>query len=328
MQEDLFVRSDVYVIKIRTNSKFLKEYITNKIDDFSRLTINTEIISSDYDADMTFIYNDIENYNIKYNKKEKEMILDCPWNRIDKSTVIPMMFRIMVEILRQNNNEIKLHSSAIEKNNKVALILAPSEGGKTTTALSLCQNYNCIMRANDASVVKQTKTKSTFLRGDTSFRFRLNGLKAYSENYYKEKTNNKNKSDLPWYDKLKVSPEELNIVFKKESTNIKYIIFVKLDALMDGFTVKKYNSNYDERSDFWLKYKMQILSNIGGTIKGNDLIPLGNDGTILPLVVPDFDNKLLAKKRIKFINNLFEQCEVYQLRGQLDGIADYINNLL
>ena len=101
---------------------------------------------------------------------------------------------------------------------------------------------------------------------------------------------------------------------------------MKLDSHVNGCTIKKYGLNEDERRDFWLKYKMQILTNIGGTIKGNDLIPIGNDGTILPIIIPDFDNSIYAKKRIKFINDLFDKCEVYQIRGKLDNVVEFINN--
>ncbi len=328
MKEYLFVKSDIYNIRIITNCILLKDYLIKYIDDFNRLTINTEIINKTEDYDMTFIYSDENNYKIKYNKNNNEMILSCPFNKIDKSTVIPMMFRIMVEILRQKNNEIKLHSSAVEKDNNVVLLLAPSEGGKTTTALSLCQNYNCIMRSNDASVIKFINNKPIFLRGDKSFRFRLNSLETYSKSFYDDTTKNHNKKSLPWYDKLKMSTDDLNILRKEGSTQVKYIFFVKLDSLVKGCNVKKYDLNEEERRDFWLKYKLQILSNIGGTIKGNDLIPVGNDGNILPLVIPNFDNSKNIKKRINFINKLFDKCEVYQIRGELESVTEFINNLL
>ncbi len=328
MKENLFVRSDIYNIRITTNCSKLKDYIEKYIDDFSRLTINTEIISDPKNYDMTFRYIDENNYKIKYDKKNNEMILFCPFDKIDKSTVIPMMFRIIVELLRQKNKEIKLHASAIEKNNKVAILLAPSEGGKTTTALSLCQNYDCIMRANDASVVKFINNSPIFLRGDKSFRFRLNSLEAYSKSFYDDTTKNHNKKDMPWYDRIKMNANDLNISVKDESTKVKYIFFVKLDPLMKGCNVKKYDLNEEERRDFWLKYKLQIFSNIGGSIKGNDLIPVCNDGTILPLIIPNFDNSTYIKRRINFINKLFDKCEVYQIRGELESITDFINNLL
>ena len=328
MGQNLFFRSDIYIIRVITDCDSLKDYIIKNIDDFNRLTINSELIGKQDYYDMTFIYKDQNTYKINYNKTKKEMELLCPWDKINESSIIPMMFRIMVEILRQKNDEIKLHASAIEKNNKVAILLAPSEGGKTTTALSLCQNNGFIMRANDASVVKFINNKPVFLRGDSSFRFRMNSLKAYSKEFYEEKSKQSNKSDLPWYDRLKMSPEDLNIEFKKESTEVKYIIFVKLDTLVKGCTVKKYSDDFKERRDFWLKYKLLILSNIGGSIKGNDLIPIGNDGTIIPLNIPNFDNSYLSKKRINFINKLFDKCEIYQIRGELDSVTDFINNLL
>ena len=58
MKENLFVRSDIYNIRITTNCSKLKDYIEKYIDDFSRLTINTEIISDPKNYDMTFRYID------------------------------------------------------------------------------------------------------------------------------------------------------------------------------------------------------------------------------------------------------------------------------
>ena len=125
-----------------------------------------------------------------------------------------------------------------------------------------------------------------------------------------------------------MSVDDLNIAGKDEIAEVKYIFFVKLDSLVKGCNVKKYNLNEEERRNFWIKYKLQILSNIGGTIKGNDLIPVGNDGGILPLVIPSLDNSTFVKKRIKFINKLFDKCEVYQIRGELESVTNFINNVL
>lgn len=73
---------------------------------------------------------------------------------------------------------------------------------------------------------------------------------------------------------------------------------------------------------------MQIFQNISGTIRGTDLIPIGNDGKIIPLNLPSLDNEELAIKRIEFINNLFEECDVYQLRGQLEDMTMIINDIM
>ena len=73
---------------------------------------------------------------------------------------------------------------------------------------------------------------------------------------------------------------------------------------------------------------MQIIQNIGGTIRGSDLIPIGNNGTILPIEIPSIDTNELCIKRIEFVNQLFEECEVYQLRGQLEDITEFINKTI
>jgi len=103
---------------------------------------------------------------------------------------------------------------------------------------------------------------------------------------------------------------------------------VKLDPLVSGCKVTKYHSDKPEYNHIWFKPKMMILQNIAGTLRGVDLIPIGNDGSVLPLVIPTLDNEVLCQYRITFVNELFAKCEVYQLRGQLDAMIEAIDEVL
>ena len=54
----------------------------------------------------------------------------------------------------------------------------------------------------------------------------------------------------------------------------------------------------------------------------------GNDGRVLPLVMPSLDKDELCHHRIAFVNELFEKCEVYQLRGQLNAITEAVDKVM
>ena len=322
--KEIFIKADSFHIKIVTNCDFVNEYIIQNLNEFDRLTINFKLEEECNEIDAILQYNDVKKYNFNY--IDNKYIFECPWNEIDNSTIFPMIFRYIVEIMRQHNDEIKVHASSIKKDKYSALFFAPSEGGKTTTAMAMCQKYQCALKSNDATVVKFLDKKLYLLRGDNIFKVRANGLKKYSKEIYEKSI--LAPSDTPWLDKARIKPEDIGVKIDKNSSEVKYIFFIKLDTLINGCIVKKYNKGNIKQQDDWFKPKMQIYQNISGTIKGSDLIPIGNDGRILPLYLPSMDNEKLALNRIEFINNLFDKCEVYQLRGQLDKMTKIINEII
>ena len=323
-EKELFIKADKFYIKIVTECDFIESYIIKNLNEFDRLTINFRLEKECDNIDAILQYNDKETYDFSYS--DNKYIFECPWNEINNSTIFPMIFRFIVELMRQNDNEIKVHASSITKEKYSALFFAPSEGGKTTTAMAMCQKYGCVLKSNDATVVKFWDKKPYLLRGDNVFKVRGNGLKEYSKEIYEK--NMSVSSDSPWLDKARIKPEEIGVKTDNSSSEIKYIFFIKLDTLINGCTMKKYNKSSIKEKDDWFKPKMQIYQNISGTIKGSDLIPIGNDGNILPLNLPSMDNEKLALNRVEFINNLFSKCEVYQLRGQLDEMTRIINEII
>lgn len=324
-KEELYIKADIFCVKLVTESRFIKQYIINNISEFERLTINFELLEKINDeCDIILQYNNKEIYNFIYS--EKECVFECPWEKIDNSTIFPMIFRFLVEVMRQNINEIKVHASAIMKGKYSSLFFAPSEGGKTTTAMAMCQKYKSLLKANDASIVKFINEKPFFMRGDNVFKVRANSLKKYSNEIFAKEMNTN--TETPWLDKTKIKPENIGVKINNEISEIKYIFFIKLDTMVDGCTVKKYDKTNLLGSVDWFKPKMQLYQNICGTIKGSDLIPIGNNGEILPINLPSLDNENLSVTRINFINDLFNKCEVYQLRGQLEEMTQIINNII
>ena len=323
----IFVKADCFIVSFQSDCEQAISYIMDNLHEFSRLTITFCVLESPAAPHAVFSYYDEETTELSYIPEKTEYVLTCPWKKIGESTILPMVFRLIVELLRQDKKEIKLHASAVERNGKVALFVAPSEGGKTTTALAMCQRRGCLLRANDAAVLRCINNLPYFLRGDTTFGFRHNGLAAYSEELYENITNSKDTA-LPWYEKTRLSAHELGVMPGVDLLPVKAVFFVKLDPLVSGCKVTKYQCDKPEYNHIWFKPKMMILQNIAGTLRGVDLIPIGNDGSVLPLVIPTLDNEVLCQYRITFVNELFAKCEVYQLRGQLDAMIEAIDEVL
>lgn len=321
MRKELYIKADNYNIKFSTDCENSINYILEHLDEFKKVTINFSIVK-EQNYDFLINYMDKAKTNHVLNSSN-EMIVEFPWNLNDKKSILPIVFRQVVELLRQENDEIKLHASAIEKAGKVALFIAPSEGGKTTTAMAMCQKFNYSFLANDASVVKFKGNIPFMLRGDQEFKVRLNSLKAYSKKYYEDELTKFNDNKELWYNKSKIKPTDIGVNLSTGVNVITHIFFIKLDTLVDGCIINHYNSN--KNVDKWFKPKMQIFQNINGTIRGGDLIPYGNDGIILDIVISSLDTDELYKRRVKFINDLFNSCEIYQLRGQLDDITIFVN---
>ena len=323
-EKELYIKADIFHIKLITESDLIRQYILDNISEFERLTINFELEEKSDKVDTILQYKNKEKYNFIYT--ESGYVFECPWQEINNSTIFPMIFRLLVEVMRQSINEIKVHASAITKGKYSSLFFAPSEGGKTTTAMAMCQKYQCLLKANDAAVVKFINEKPVLLRGDNIFKVRANSLKKYSQEIFEKNMNTD--TDTPWLDKAKIKPEDIGVKTNNETSEIKYVFFIKLDTMIDGCTVKKYDKCNIMETDDWFKPKMQIYQNISGTIKGSDLIPVGNNGKILPIYLPSLDNNILSAERISFVNNLFDRCEVYQLRGQLDEMTNIIKKII
>lgn len=323
MKKELFIKADNYCIKYTTNCEDSIEYIKNHIDELKKVTINFSIIDVPDDKNNIFILNYIDgtNNNIKL-IDENEIYVECPWDLHNEKSILTIIFRDIVEMLRQNNNEIKLHASAIEQDGNVALFMAPSEGGKTTTAMAMCQKYGCSFFANDASVVKIIDGIPYMLRGDQIFKVRLNGLRAYSKDIYENEAKKFTDRSEPWYNKSQITAEDIGIKLTEGIYPIKYIFFVKLDSLVEGCTINKYEKNKNEET--WFKPKMQLFQNINGTIRGSDLIPIGNNGKLLEIIIPSLDTNKLYLNRVNFVNEMFNKCDIYQLRGQLEDITNFV----
>lgn len=319
----LYVVADIFKVRIETNCEKFEAYMDAYMEDFRRLTINFERCKSSEDEyDMRFLYIDSAEYKLEL-LSDDTVCLRSPWERINKCTVVPMAFRLIVEILRQKKHEIKMHASAVAKDGTAILFIAPSEGGKTSTAMKMCQKYGCELIANDAAVVSYVDETPMVLRGDSLFKVRANGMQVYSND--SNDALGKTETDTPWYEKQIIATEELGILKADKALKLKYIFFVKLDALVKNSSILKYST--EDENDRWFKQRMMVLQNISGTVRGVDLIPTGNDGMVLPLFIPSVDTIQLSMFRTEFVNALFSDCEVYQARGQLDEIAKFIDNV-
>lgn len=323
---ELYLQADKYIVLFKSNRDEVLKYINEFSYDFERLSITFKILEKVSNYDIELLYVDGKNMNLSFDN-QKTFSLECPWEKINKSTILPMAFRLIVEWLRQRDNEIKVHASAIERNGQIFMFMAPSEGGKTTTALAMCQEHNCNLCANDAAVLKLINGVPFFLRGDTKFKFRENSLKEYCKDS-KEKIITTEKNENPWYERIVMEADDLGVSVMQNILPVTKLFFVKLDPLIEKCNVTKYSTNYDERKKYWFKPKMMFYQNISGTIRGVDLIPIGNNGEILGLNIPVIDTAQMSSFRSKFINELFDKCDVYQVRGPLNDVLYTINNLM
>lgn len=320
----LYIKADVFKLVFMTNCDLAINYIKNNISKFKKVTINFEVIDETDDVSFCICYLDDNEYFFDLVSKNK-LLIKFLWSSNNDISILPIIFRQSVELLRQRCKEIKLHSSAVEINNKIALMLAPSEGGKTTTAMALCQKYNYSFFANDATVVQLQGNKIYALRGDNEIKARMNSLKAYSKKYY-EKCNDDLINKELWYSKVTIDPQNININLADSTYEVSYVFFVKIDTTIEECSLICYD--VDNSYSKWLKPKMLILQNINGTIRGDDLVPYGNDGKLLKLVIPDLDTTQFYLNRIELVNKIFENCKVYQLRGPLDKIAEKMNDII
>lgn len=323
-----YVRADGFLICVQTNCVPAMTYLREKEREFARLTIHFAPEALDRNPELTFSYEDGLPMEVSFVPEARVLTLRCPWKQISESTILPMMFRLMVEWLRQKKGEIKFHASAVERGGVAALFLAPSEGGKTTTALGMCRQYRCFLRANDAAVVKLAGNIPLLIRGDTEFKVRYNGLEAYSPQLFSQKVGKDQSVELPWYSKLHLSPEDMGINVSTRAVPLQLIFFVRLDPLVDGVQMTEYPADLKARREQWFKPNMMVLQNIAGTIRGVDLIPIGNDGTLLPLVLPSMDTQEFSRHRTMLVNTLFSTCRAFQLRGQLEPMLARIDELL
>lgn len=313
MNNIAYTIADIYKIKVTSNCKLDKERLFKNIDDFRRLTINFEVTDKFSKPNFEIHLEDSNLQKIVVGKKKITFFFKI--NEIYDSTLLPLLYRYAVEILRQQSAEYKIHSSSVTKDGKSIVLVADHGGGKSTIAYNLCKmGYELI--SNDASVTKKIGDDIIILRGDTSIRIEENkSIKSTDKMDLKlaEKT---------WYDKKIIDKNSIKVSTKYNKLN--YIIFVKIDDFNE-FKFRKYDKCNAVQ---WFRQKYILYQNLSGTLRGVDLMPLDSNGMILPLVVPKFDSNEMAINRQNYINNLFEICEVYIIEGSLDKILKKINSIV
>lgn len=327
----IYVKADNYILAVKSNCvEKIVDYMCTFDGVLNKLTISFRILEENNFSrvDGTIIYCNCNNYFLKYDEKNDEITFECPWEKINKSSMFAIVFRYYIELIRQRNKEIKLHASAVSRENRTICLMAPSEGGKTTTAMALSQKRGFQLKSNDATVAAFENDIPYMLRGDCVINARMNGLEAYSVDLLSRVKNGEKGETNPWNSKVNISPDELGIDVDIQKRRIDYIIFVKLDALVENVLVTRYVKDQPDKNKKWFKHKMEIYQNIGGTIKGTDCFPSGNRGEIIPVEFPSIDTNDLWKERVNFINKLFENTIVYEIRGKLDDVLDEIEKIV
>lgn len=269
-------------------------------------------------------YHDRPQYDMHYDSGSDSLMLSAPWTQVPASTLLPMSLRLLEELIRQRRGVYMLHASAVIRGDAAIVFSASAESGKTITAIELCLNHGFRLFANDRVLVGIRDGKPTLLRGDASINCRLAGLKDYSSSLNQRIFGHIDHIDFPWRVKKVVSPEALGIKGYEEECAITHFVFLKLDATATRPFMQELTENQDR--DALLLAKVAVFQEICGIIRGALYAPFDSDLKYVELFVPCLDNPEFLRRRVCFMETLFSQARVMEVRSDLRGAVDAILN--
>ncbi len=228
---------------------------------------------------------------------------------------LPYLVHYILERERMKKNQMTLHAAAVSRNGRGIMILGKQGSGKTSIALELCRNYNCLLVGNDLVFAGLYKRKGYLFGGTKFFRVRETTVKYYNQDIRKFL---KKKSD-EWTNIAIITPGDIGVRVEKSPVPILGVFYVHLYPPWYPFCVKKVDLRFSR------VYLHQICSEY---IRGSAIIPLVGKDLKYGDYLPSLDSKIFFKKRTGFIDWVIQNKNYKYIAGSLSDICHFIDKHL
>lgn len=231
----------------------------------------------------------------------------------DLYKAIAVLLNVLIKRVMQEKGMYVLHASSVVIDNRVILMFGSSGSGKTAMALNLGCKKGIAFLSNGSSVVKyEGDSFSVVGTYKTGIKIRKSTLKQYNTTLCNQifgKSQDENDFDK----KVVLLPEQMGMINGEKElrdNNIIELYIIQLDKIHPKI---KQNKEYN------YKVSMQLYEDLTREIDGAEVY-VNIDGT--PLFVPSFDNEILFKKRVEFINRFMRDHFEGTVMGGLNEVSD------
>lgn len=222
----------------------------------------------------------------------------------------------VAEYLRQMEGQLTTHGSAVRfSNGKAIIIMGNSGAGKTSAAISLCQNYGAELIGND-QIVFDTKDNLKVVGGTKDLVVR----KVVTKQNFPELAYLFDTKENSWKSKRKLKPEELGIVACAGSSDVCAVVWIHLDADQTEPTYVKKILPVD------IIESLNIAERFSRQISGVQS-PLIDDHGVVRAFGISLDNDTTRKNRVTALEKFRETGIYYVFGSKIEEVSSAIQHL-
>ena len=232
------------------------------------------------------------------------------YNAVSKEHTIDKI-ELEAELELNKIDKYFIHCAIVEKDGKSILISGEPGSGKTTLAMYLCMEKGYKFVCNDRAVIGIENGIPFVYCGTLQTHIRVGVIHEYFPSLVDKIS--KDKMKRPWENKIYINPEfeELGITIEKNA-KLSNILFTSTYPVNDTQT-----NLTKQMKDVATLATMKVVSEY---IRADRNIILS---TNYPF--PNFDNQELAVKRMKFVEKIIDNVEIYTARGNIKKLSDIID---
>lgn len=211
-----------------------------------------------------------------------------------------------------------LHSSAIQRDNNVILLVGGTGAGKTTLSTIMCINHNFKWLSNDQVGLSVVNSSIEITQGYDLIDFRHITL-SYLQNYLPSSILSVIQDRLPEINTTtsKTSPpfEYSNLLMNRGNipSKVSHIVFLRIVEGIDSPT-----NSLDRLNSTW-----SLMQEIVRLPRGVEIFVRNNHGSMIAASISASPRKGWSET-CSFVNFLVDNCHISQCYGNIDQITNHI----
>lgn len=220
----------------------------------------------------------------------------------------------LLESQLQEAGFLTCHAACVCLDGKGILLLGKEGSGKTSTAITLCKDYNARLVGNDQCILGIANDQCTVIRGTRFLWLRYESMKRnhpYLMSLFSAITSD------GWTTKLAVHPEGIGIGLQSDPVIIVGVYLLHIDNNQLDMSIE----NADN-----LVTKLYLNENFSRYIRMTCSPVLTGENLEYSAYLPSFDRESYFWKRIDLINTLLYKLGITYLSGSLAAVSTWIVN--
>lgn len=242
--------------------------------------------------------------------------ISFPWEEMRDGETILYLAYPLIERQHQERRYLTAHAAAFSFGNTAFLIFGKEGAGKTSTLISMCQQFGAKLVANDLCIIGWKDKTNPVVYGGTKFFFirRESARRTLPQllPYFKED------GDDSWLEKAIICPKDLGVELEARELPVNVSFLVHVDETKQEL----FGRAIDD-----LPTRLYFNENFSRYIRTASTTMLGGDKYDLLGYVPSLDTKRFYEWRRELIKYLLVKQGVRYVSGPLPLVAEEIAKL-